>query len=85
MEYSGLSDRKLTEEQKGGTMEYIAAKPRPSVHSTEENKAVTMDQSIFTADSGEYAKTYLVENPAPAFSGKVFPEGTLEGCAVFQV
>lgn len=66
-------------------MEYIAAKPRPSVHSTEENKAVTMDQSIFTADSGEYAKTYLVENPAPAFSGKGFPEGTLEGCAVFQV
>ncbi|MFR1050325.1 MAG: hypothetical protein ACOX67_04115 [Oscillospiraceae bacterium] len=46
---------------------------------------MTLDQSIFTADSGEYAKTYLVENPAPAFSGKVFPEGTLEGCAVFQV
>lgn len=68
-------------------MEYIVAKIRVSIDSTEKDQAVSLSGYSFTAfssDSVEYKSVFAVE-PLPKFSGDVYAGGTLEGYAVYQV
>lgn len=67
--------------------EYVLAKLRVTINSTEKDAAVSLSKFSFTPYSGdnvEYEQVTVV-TPDPYFDGKVFAGGTLEGYAVFLV
>lgn len=67
--------------------EYIVAKIKVSILSASSRKAISLDSFAFRvcpAEGLQYETVY-VSAPPPAFQGRIYPGGTLEGYAVFQV